>query len=249
MKPNLSPRLLCLVLLPLLFVWGCSSGGRRGAYPEDRIYLHKVEAGETLSEIAEDYYGNPARGDFIGAFNDVEDATIRPGMVLRVPMTGEEIERLKTRGRARGPYNEGLELARNGAYLDAVRRFQESLSIDPDFVDALYNLGVTFQKMKSYDRALEQFAGVVRLRPDEAKYYFALGNCYFHLQRYGEAAKTFEKVVQRDRTHTKAQYSLAVSYEKLGQREKARDAWQRYLEIDSKSVWATEARKRLNRLK
>ena len=89
---------------------------------------------------------------------------------------------------------------------------------------------------------------VVRGRPAEPEYHFALGNSYFYLERYDDAADAFEDVVKRDRYHAKAQYSLAVCYEKMGQKDKARRAWQRYLEIDKNSVWAAEARKRLSNL-
>jgi tetratricopeptide (TPR) repeat protein len=228
-------------------MWGCS-GGRHAAGPEDRVYSHKVEPGETLSEIADEYYGDPSRARTLEAFNEVDGEAVTPGTVIRIPMSGKDIENLKVREMAREPYNRGLELAENGSYLDAIQQFQEALSIDPKFVDARYNLGVTFQKMKSYEQALEQFKKVVRERPDVPKYHFAVGNSYFYLQRYSDASKAFEDVMKYNRTHTKAQYSLAVCYEKMGQVEKARAAWQRYLEIDSDSMWATEARKHLDNL-
>ena len=52
-----------------------------------------------------------------------------------------------------------------------------------------------------------------------------------------------------DPSHTKALYSLAVCYEKQGEKDNARRTWERYLELDSTSAWAIEARKRLNELK
>jgi Tfp pilus assembly protein PilF len=89
---------------------------------------------------------------------------------------------------------------------------------------------------------------VVRVRPAVPEYDFALGNSYFYLERYDDAADAFEDVVKQDRYHAKAQYSLAVCYEKMGQNDKAKRAWQRYLEIDNDSVWAIEARKHLSNL-
>ena len=236
-----------LLLIPvLLTLWSC--GGRRSAGPEDRVYSHTVKPGETLSEIADDYYGDPSRARSLMAFNEISSEVLAPGTVIRVPMSGGDIANLRTREKAREPYNRGLVLAENGSYLDAVQQFQASLMIDPGFVDARYNLGVTFQKLKSYEKALDQFNKVIRQRPDMPEYYFAAGNSYFYLKRYDDAARAFENVMRRERNHTKAQYSLAVCYEKVGQNEKARQAWQRYLEIDGNSVWAAEARKRLNNL-
>lgn len=236
---------VCCILMLLSVFWGC---GKQAKAPGEKVYLHKVTHGETLSEIAEDYYGNPARGALIGEFNAVDDADLVEGMVLRVPMSGEDLEQLKARERARAPYNRGLELAEKGAYVDAVHEFNDAIAIDPEFVDALYNLGVTLQKMKSYEKAAENLEKAVRSRPRNPTYRFALGNCLFHLGRYEDAAFAFEEVMELDSKHAKALYSLAVCYEKQGQNEKAKRAWERYLELDGKSAWATEARKRLKEL-
>jgi tetratricopeptide (TPR) repeat protein len=235
-----------LLLALLLVFWGC--GGQRGVGPEDRVYSHTVKPGETLSEIADDYYGDPSRARSLMSFNEVGEEVLAPGTVIRIPMNQEDVARLRVRERAREPYNRGLVLAENGSYLDAIQQFQTSLSIDPEFIDARYNLGVTFQKLKSYEKALDEFRAVVRKRPEVPEYHFAMGNSYFYLGRYDDAADAFEDVVERDRYHRKAQYSLAVCYEKMDEKAKARRAWQRYLEIDEDSAWAIEARKRLSAL-
>jgi tetratricopeptide (TPR) repeat protein len=243
-----SAPVVASIVMTLVIAVGCSTSPRPGSSPEDRVYLHTVQPGETLSDIAGEYYGDPSRASRIGRFNDLRDNAVEPGAVLRIPLTPEDVSRLKNRESAREPYNRGLGLAEKGSYVDAVQEFRNAIAIDPNFVDAHYNLGVSFQKLKSHERALEQFAAVVRLRPDNAQYHYALGNSHFHLERYEEAARAFEHTVERDPHHTKALYSLAVSYEKLGKRDKAIGTWQRYLEVDDKSVWAAEARKRLKNL-
>lgn len=238
--------LLWFSLVLVLALSGC--GGGRSVGSEDRVYSHTVKPGESISDIADDYYGDPDRANSLMTYNEVTEELLEPGTVIRIPMRDEDIAQLKIREKARAPYNRGLSLAENASYLDAIQQFQTSLSIDPSFVDARYNLGVTFQKMKSYEKALEQFKKVVHERPKKAEYHFALGNSHFYLEDYRDASKAFEDVMSLDKIHAKAQYSLAVCYEKMGDVDKARAAWQRYLEIDAHSVWATEARKRLNEL-
>lgn len=228
------------------FLVGC--GGQRGAGGEERVYSHTVKPGETFYKIADQYYGDPSRARSLMAFNHVNEAAVPPGTVVRVPMSGKDVANLKTREVARQPYNAGLKLAEDGAYLDATQEFQRALEIDPRFVDARYNLGVTLQQMKSYEKALGQFRKVASERPNDPKYQFALGNCYFYLERYSNAAEAFENVIELDRSHLKAQYSLAVCYEKMGKTAEARQAWRRYLEIDDTSAWADEARKHLKNL-
>ncbi|UCG50558.1 MAG: tetratricopeptide repeat protein [Candidatus Latescibacterota bacterium] len=243
-RHDLQPAIWIVVAI-LLIVSSCGGPSRE---PAEQVYLHRVESGETLSVIADEYYDNPQMADVIGEFNAVRDTDLRDGMVLRIPLSGEDVERIEKKERARVPYNKGLELAEKGAYVEAVQEFQESLTIEPDFVDAIYNLGVTYQKMKSYERARGELAKAVRLRPEKPEYRFAFGTCLFHLDKFGDAAGAFEGVMELDPTHARALYSLAVCYEKQGEKEKAIAAWRRYLEIDSKSAWANEARKRLKEL-
>lgn len=226
--------------------WSCAKQARQ---PAERVYLHRVDSGETLSEVAEDYYGDPERAGEIAKFNAVSADTLPRGTVLRVPMTTEDIEKLKTREKARAAYNEGLELVEKASYLDAVGKFQEALEVDPTFVDAVYNLGVTLQTMKSYEKARVQLERAVKLRPKNAEYRFALGTSLYHLGDFSSACREFELVMETDPGNAKALYSLAVCYEKMGENEKAIAAWERYLEVDSTSAWAAEARKRLEALK
>lgn len=235
-------------LLPVVVgvMMGC--GGFRGTQG-DEVYTHRVKSGETLSDIAEDYYGDASRAGSIASFNELGDEDLRPGMRLRIPLTSREAARLKKREEAREPFDEGMELVENASFIDAIYYFQQAIKIDRSFADAHFNLGVTYQKVKSYDRALERFREAVRLRPGNAAYFFALGNSYFYLERYERAVETLERVMQLDNLHAKAQYSLGVSYEKLGEVDKARAAWERYLLLDNKSAWASEARKRLKNLK
>jgi tetratricopeptide (TPR) repeat protein len=226
--------------------WGCAKEARE---PEDKVYLHKTAEGETLADIAEEYYGNPSRASFIGEFNGISgEERVAPGTVLRVPMTLEDLDRMKTREQADGPYNEGLALAEKASYIDAMEKFREAVALDPGFADARYNLGVCLYMVKSYEKSKEELERAVELRPKNPKYLFALGNSLFHLDDVAEAAATFEGVIELQPSNAKAVYSLAVCYEKLGEKDKAIAAWKRYLALDSSSAWGIEAKKRLDAL-
>jgi tetratricopeptide (TPR) repeat protein len=241
-----SAAAVCVILLSAAGFWGCAREARR---PSGKVYLHKLEYGETLADVAEEYYGDPARASAIEEFNDLDDEPPASGTVLRVPMTETDITRLATRERARVSYNRGLELVQKAAYVDALAEFQDALEVDPRFADALYNLGVTLHMLKSYEKAREKLQDAVSLRPKNAKYQFALGNALFHLEEFAEARRAFETVLDSDAGNAKALYSLAVCYEKLGEKDKAIAAWERYLSLDATSAWAVEARKRLDALR
>jgi len=241
-----SAFLAACALFLALALWGCAKEIRE---PEGKVYLHKVAEGETLEDIADEYYGNPGRASFIGEFNGISGGeSPAPGTVLRVPMTLGDIERMKTHEQANVPYNEGLALAEKASYIDAMEKFREAIALDPGFADARYNLGVTLYMVKSYEKSKEELERAVELRPRNPKYLFALGNSLFHLEDVGKAASTFETVMDLDPSNAKTLYSLAVCYEKLGEKEKAIAAWRRYLELDAASAWGIEAKKRLDAL-
>ncbi len=240
-------RAILMVVAILLLASGCARRARMPA-EDEKVYLHLVAAEESLEQIAEDYYGDPDRADDLRDYNDLGDGQPDPGSYIHVPLNGEERRYLKQREVARVPYNAGLELVGRGAYVDAVRKFQAALDLDPGLVDARYNLGVTYQKMKAYDKAIVHYRTVYNMRKRNPKYSFAIGYCHFHQQRHKEAIRWFERVLKLQPAHARAQYSLAVTYDKLGRRDQAIKAWRRYLEIDAGSDWADEARRRLENL-
>jgi tetratricopeptide (TPR) repeat protein len=243
--------LIRLVYILLAAVLVFSSCARRGTVPSrgERVVMHEVKSGETLESIAEDYYGNPSRAEKLMKENNLGSYKVAEGAVVRVLLSPQDVEQLKIRKIARVPYNEGLEFASRGSYLEAIGRFQDAISTDPRFVDARYNLGVTYEKMKAYRKALPQFEEIVRLRPTNYVYRFALGNCYFHMQQYDKAVDAFAAVVKLEPEHPQARYSLAAALEKLGRKKEALEAWEEYLRLDSTSEWAREARRRLEKLK
>jgi tetratricopeptide (TPR) repeat protein len=228
-------------------VWGCGQRTRKPVEGE-KVLTHVVAGGESLETIADDYYGDPERAQEIREFNLLEADDLSEGEVVRVYMTPDDMEALGRRKRARVPYNAGLDMARKGAYLDAVAEFIRAVELDPGFAEAAYNLGVTYQKLDSHDKAVEQFEYAISLRSGNSRYYYAVGNSYFHLERYDRAVRAFEQALSADPNHLKAQYSLAASLEKTGNNARAKREWQRYLDMDSDSEWAQRARARLAEL-
>jgi tetratricopeptide (TPR) repeat protein len=243
-------RTACIVLCVItsvLLLHGC---GPRLRAPDDggKVILHRVDEGESMEEIAENYYGDPDRAEDLRRYNALTVEQPTAGTYIHVLLTRSELRALERRERAREPYNEGLQLAARGAYVDAIQHFKTALAADPDFLDARYNLGVTYQNMKAYDQALEQYKKLARTRKKDPKYVFAAGYCFFYMEKYDKAVKWFDKVLALDPNHTQAQFALAATFEKKGEVEQARKAWRRYLEIDSGSEWAAEAKKRLESL-
>ena len=57
-----------------------------------------------------------------------------------------------------------------------------------------------------------------------------------------------EQIHMKDHNAMAAKGEMQSLVQQMDEKEKAKRAWQRYLEIDRDSVWAAEARKRLSNL-
>jgi tetratricopeptide (TPR) repeat protein len=224
---------------------GCTMLERRPG-EGDRVLSHVVRPGETLEDLADDYYGDPRRAREIRRFNDIDRGeTPEPGAKLDIPMSAKDMQTLDRRRRARVPYNEGLELVEGGSVLDASTLFRRAIDLDPRFAEAHYNLGATYVRMKAYEKARDSFKKAAKLRSDNADYRYAIGSAHFHLERYDRAANEFRKALKIDPYHLKAAYSIALAYEKMQHSKRAKKYWRLYLRLDDSSEWADEARKRL----
>lgn len=68
------------------------------------------------------------------------------------------------------------------------------------------------------------------------------------LGKKDEASRGFLRVLERDPTQCEALFNLAVLADESGDVDLARNAWERFLEADRSSGWATEARRSLMRI-
>lgn len=220
-----------------------------GAVPaEDTGVVHEVEhpvrEGETLSTIADLYYGDPARAVDIAAANGVDVAArLAPGSVLKLGFASAELAAARLRQAAMGPYNRGVAAMEQGDLDEAERQFRLARRTDPGLQMADYNLAVVLGKRGRHDAAAELLTPLVAARPDAADYGFALGNAFFYQTRYQDAAAVFTAVLAHHPDDRRALFGRARALHEAGEREAALAAWTTYLEHDATSAWADEARR------
>jgi tetratricopeptide (TPR) repeat protein len=110
-------------------------------------------------------------------------------------------------------YNLGVMILQEDDYENAIKHFQDALSLDPDYHDALYNIGVAYvnwgvkmreqavarreeddkRYLEKFQLALEPLQRVAGNRPDDANLWETLGRLYANLDRVQEAEEAFEK--------------------------------------------------------
>jgi tetratricopeptide (TPR) repeat protein len=246
---------LCCGALALLLAAGCSKHPRgvqtepSALPPSGTTLAHTVGPGDTWQSIAETYLGTPEPAARLARDNGrAIDSAPAPGDTVRVRILAAEMPRVRQLAEAREPYNTGFQHLNAGRYKEAAASFQEALHRAPGFVDAQYNLGLALLRLQKAGDAVAPLREVVAVRPADKDARYALASAYFHLGRYADSLPELEAALGLDAAFLRARFTHGMVLEKLGESERARLAWQKYLELDGTSAWAQEARSHLRAL-
>jgi tetratricopeptide (TPR) repeat protein len=75
-------------------------------------------------------------------------------------------------------YDEGLDLAFEGKFGDAVARYQQALQIDPSYADALHALAMAHAELDDIDAAIDAAKRLCELTPDDILAHTSLSTFY-----------------------------------------------------------------------
>lgn len=147
--------------------------------------LHSVKSGESLSRIAERYYGDQSKFTIIAKYNNLTDATrIYAGQEIKVPeveglkfLTGKENDNIflkkESADRIEDYRKQGVRLFQENKYKEAIDEFNKALAMAHDDEELLeyihkahYELAVTLFNNKDYYAARDQFKASIRYRDD-----------------------------------------------------------------------------------
>jgi tetratricopeptide (TPR) repeat protein len=241
-----------LALLALLALFGAACQPPPPAYrvvAAKEGETHLVLEGETLQSIADKYYGDETLGNALGEYNDLDPLEpLEAGRSLLVPYDASILVKITRTNEGYVAYNRGTMLARTGQYPEALPYLEKAVAADPGNADAWHNLAVTYQKLGRNEDALGILNRLTRTYRSEKTYHYSRGSVLRALAKKSDALKSFKQAVELDPEYREAQFALAVTLEDLGKTKQARQAWQRYLEIDEDSVWSEEARVHLKNL-
>ena len=116
-----------------------------------------------------------------------------------------------------------VQLAKNDPE-SASKLLEKAVKLDPANAGAISDLGTAYLVLA--DRTSEKDSGR-------------------RLEYYARALEHFDLALSKQPAIAEARFNRALALEKMSQREQAIEAWRKYLEFDSASRWADEARKRL----
>lgn len=124
---------------------------------------------------------------------------------------------------------------------------------------AFHTLGRVYLAGQKFDKAIEWLDKAAQAQPEQAGVQSDLGAAFLEKGRQEpdptkraeamiKSLAHLDKALQLDESLLEARFNRALLYEQMHLPERAKTDWQRYLEKDSNSGWAVEARKRLAQL-
>ena len=118
-------------------------------------------------------------------------------------------------------------------------------------------LGVFYLTQQDYPKAIKEFEAALKFG-DDAKIHNDLGSAYFERAKTKPKEKRPEDLVQSleefttatklDPNLLEALFNKSLALQELGMTREAKESWMLYLQKDTSSRWAEEARKNLSRI-
>jgi len=131
-------------------------------------------------------------------------------------------------------YQYGSILERNGDRKEAVRIFRKALEISPDYAEALNYLGYMWaEKGENLVEAKDMIQRALKADPDNAAFLDSMGWVLFKLNQPKEALGYLLSSIQKSEEPDPTLFEhLGDVYAALGQRDKAKEAWKKSLELE-----------------
>lgn len=137
-----------------------------------------------------------------------------------------------------------------------------SAAASPTDSDAHHALGLSYLADKKFEEALNEFKIALKFAPNNAKLHSDIGAIYLEKARIAEdedkgdeftenlelSLEYIDRALELDGNLLEALFNKALLLQKKGLINQAREAWGKYLEKDSTSPWADEARKQLQKI-
>ncbi len=120
-------------------------------------------------------------------------------------------------------------------------------------------LGVFYLTQQKYGDAIKEFESALKFADKGAQIHNDLGSAHFELAKAGPKEKKWEELAQSLEEFTKATeldsnllealFNKSLALQEMEMPRQTKESWTLYLQKDSSSPWAEEARKNLGRIK
>jgi len=130
-------------------------------------------------------------------------------------------------------FDEGVRLAAEGLYQEAVMRLKLATRTDPDHAEARVELGRAYHKMGQLPKAVKAYLSALEIRSNLVTAYKSLGAAYDELGQFVNALRVYTKAITFAPQDADLRIDLGLVYFNVGSYAEAIKAFRQALNIDS----------------
>lgn len=136
--------------------------------------------------------------------------------------------------------DEANDLAINGNPRQAIKLYDEVLSIDKNNVEALYFGGLSHLYLENYTQAVSYFEKAERLMPDNGDIYLHKSTALMSLKQYDKAVIAYTKALEFFPNNDELYSKRSIAFMILNQKEKAHNDAKKALQLNPQNKVALE---------
>ena len=114
--------------------------------------------------------------------------------------------------KAMAHYNIGINFAKRGDLEKAIKEFNISAEMNPDYFETFYNLGIAYAKTSEFEAAAKAYQKALELNPQDSFTYYNLGVVQSQMNKTDEAEQSYLKAVENKKDLVEAHANLAMIY-------------------------------------
>ena len=118
-------------------------------------------------------------------------------------------------------FEQGLILAKNGDYEEAITSYDQALKIKPDYHQASYNRGIALRQLGRIEEAITSYDTALKNEPNKCETWYNRGNALRHLGRYEEAITAHDNALKVKPDYHEAWVNRGNALFNLGRIEEA----------------------------
>jgi tetratricopeptide (TPR) repeat protein len=131
-------------------------------------------------------------------------------------------------------FDKGVEADKSQKRDEAIRHYEKSISLAPDFYPAHNNLGSAYLSKSDFKSAQAQFDEAIRLNQSDAQAHLNLANLGLLTKNYDDALKNVQEALRRAPDSPLGQFLLGSIYKRIGKFPEAERALRQALQLDPK---------------
>ena len=136
-------------------------------------------------------------------------------------------------------YNMGVYCYEENNLDDAIKYYEKSIELLPDFVSSYINLAVCYSRKFRVEEGMKYAKKAIEINPHMYEPYATLGSCYRELGQYEDAVENYKKCLELDDENYEALYGIFMSLFTLSNKENSDkvDKYKKEVEFYSKKFF------------